>query len=55
MHVMVAIPDKTRGEHLVPATTERDADIADLRVAAELRCMLSSALPRRIMVMPRLP
>jgi acyl-[acyl-carrier-protein]-phospholipid O-acyltransferase/long-chain-fatty-acid--[acyl-carrier-protein] ligase len=54
-HAVVAIPDETRGEQLVLATTERDADVAHLRAAGALRRIPSIALPRRIMVMPRLP
>jgi len=55
VHAVVAIPDETRGEQLVLATTESEADITHLRTAAELRRMPAIALPRRIIVMPHLP
>ncbi len=55
VHAVVAIPDETRGEQLVLATTASAADITHLRTAAELRRVPTIALPRRIIVLPRLP
>ncbi len=55
MHAVVAIPDETRGEQLLLATTEPAADMTQLRTAAQQRRIPAIAWPRRIMILPRLP
>jgi acyl-[acyl-carrier-protein]-phospholipid O-acyltransferase / long-chain-fatty-acid--[acyl-carrier-protein] ligase len=54
-NAVVAVPDRSKGEQLVLVTTQHDADMTCLLAAAEARRIAAIAVPRRIVVLQRLP